>query len=180
MAIFYFPPDIHHLQRLLSLFSRLPDQPIVASFPHFYARPGKFLEKLEGLRPEADKHRSYSIIEPVLGVPLNSRAVSQSNVVTGDLSAFKTDIARFSNMVVPMFWLEYVSKRPDEAGFEELKRFSNYFSVSERSHAGNRRHGRIHRKYPPQDPILDIAWLHHPRPSVANDWILQITQQRSK
>jgi hypothetical protein len=88
----------------------LSDQPIVASFPHFYARPGKFLEKLDGLRPDADKHRSYSIIEPVLGVPLNSRAVSQSNVVTGDLSAFKSDIASFSNMVVPMFWLEYVSR----------------------------------------------------------------------
>lgn len=86
------------------------DQPIVASFPHFYGRSGDFVDKLEGLRPDADKHTSYTIIEPVLGVPLNQRAVSQSNIVTRNLKSFKSDIAMFSDMVLPMFWMEIVKK----------------------------------------------------------------------
>lgn len=76
------------------------DQPIVASFPHFLGRVGNFTNKLEGIHPNKVKHESYSIIEPVLGVPLNQRATSQSNVVTQDLSGFKSDIAKFSNMVI--------------------------------------------------------------------------------
>ena len=86
------------------------DLPIVASFPHFYARSGKFADKLEGLKPDADKHTSYTIIEPVLGVPLHQRAVSQSNMVTRNMRSFKSDIAIFSDMVIPMFWFEYVRK----------------------------------------------------------------------
>jgi CD36 family len=126
MVIFLFPIDIHHSSRFLSYFPS--DQPIVASFPHFYARPGKFLEKLDGLHPRADKHRSYTIIEPTLGVPLNQRAVSQSNVVTKDLSAFKADIARFSNMVIPMFWIEYVRPSIMDAKFQG-NLFLNIFSI---------------------------------------------------
>lgn len=83
----------------------LIDQPIVASFPHFLGRLGNFTHKLEGINPNKEEHESYTIIEPVLGVPLNQRATSQSNLVTKDLSAFKSDIARFSNMVIPMFWI---------------------------------------------------------------------------
>jgi hypothetical protein len=85
------------------------DQPIVASFPHFLARAGNFTDRLEGIHPDKEKHQSYSIIEPVLGVPLNQRASSQSNVVTGNLRGFKYDIAKFSNMVIPMFWIEFVN-----------------------------------------------------------------------
>ncbi|CRL03535.1 CLUMA_CG016379, isoform A [Clunio marinus] len=86
------------------------DQPIVASFPHFYSRPGKFLDKLDGLHPDPNKHRSFSIIEPILGVPLKQKASSQSNLVTKDLRGFKHDIAKFGDMVIPMFWIEYYLK----------------------------------------------------------------------
>lgn len=99
---------ISFLTSIMRLLIPPPDQPIVASFPHFNARPGKFMEKLDGLHPDPDKHTSYTILEPTLGVPLTQRAVSQSNIVTGDLSRFKSDISKFSDMVIPMFWLEYV------------------------------------------------------------------------
>ena len=93
-------------QHLKQLWNKiLTDQPIVASFPHFLGRSGNFTQKLKGIRPNRAKHESFSIIEPVLGVPLNQRATSQSNIVIGDLSEFKPDIARFSNMVIPMFWI---------------------------------------------------------------------------
>lgn len=99
-----FSSDIHHPQCFL-MFS---DQPIVASFPHFYSRPLNLSDKLEGLNPDPEKHTSYTIVEPTLGVPLNQRAVSQSNIVTGNLRKFKSDIAKFSDLIIPMFWLEYV------------------------------------------------------------------------
>lgn len=107
------------------------DQPVVASFPHFYTRPGKFLDKLEGIHPNASKHRSYTIIEPTLGVPLNQRAVSQSSVVTKDLRGFKSDIAKFSNMVIPMFWVEYV--RQPMPLFEGSQIFTFFRSISKKS-----------------------------------------------
>lgn len=105
MEIFTFH---NHPSITLMRFLSLTDQPIVASFPHFYSRPGPFIEKLEGLKPDANKHTSYAIVEPILGVPLNQRAVSQSNLVTKNLRNFKSDIAKFSDMVLPMFWIEYV------------------------------------------------------------------------
>lgn len=52
------------------------DQPIVASFPHFCNTSGPWEEYLEGLTPNASIHQSFVIVEPVYGVPLHSRAVS--------------------------------------------------------------------------------------------------------
>lgn len=95
---------------LKSRFSPFSDQPIAASSPHFFARSGTFADKLEGLRPDASKHQSYTIVEPVMGVPLNQRAASQTNLVTKNLRSFKADIARFSDMVIPMVWMEYVGE----------------------------------------------------------------------
>lgn len=43
-----------------------------------------------------------------MGVPINQAARSQSNLVVGDVSSFKSDIAKFSNMVIPMMWLDIV------------------------------------------------------------------------
>jgi hypothetical protein len=85
-----------------------PDQPIVASFPHFYGRFGPWTEKLEGLHPNRSIHESYTVLEPLLGVPLDSKATSQSSLATKDLSSFDTEIAKFSNLILPMFWIEYV------------------------------------------------------------------------
>lgn len=45
-----------------------------------------------------------------MGVPLNQRAASQTNLVTKNLRSFKADIARFSDMVIPMVWMEYVGE----------------------------------------------------------------------
>ncbi|CAO1322116.1 unnamed protein product [Diamesa tonsa] len=85
-------------------------QPIAASSPHFYNRNGSWIDKLEGLAPNEEKHESYFIAEPTMGVPINQAARSQLNLVVGDVSSFKSDIAKFSNMVIPMMWLEIYQK----------------------------------------------------------------------
>ncbi|KAL7046310.1 hypothetical protein ACKWTF_002538 [Chironomus riparius] len=85
------------------------DQPIAASFPHFCKRSGPWDKYIEGLSPNESIHDSYTIVEPNYGVPMKQKAVSQSNVILKDLSSYKSDFARFSNMIIPMFWLEYVT-----------------------------------------------------------------------
>ncbi|XP_070499798.1 lysosome membrane protein 2-like isoform X1 [Chironomus tepperi] len=83
------------------------DQPIAASFPHFCNRSGPWDKYIDGLSPNMSIHDSYTIVEPNYGVPMKQKAVSQSNVILKDLSSYKSDFARFSNMIIPMFWLEY-------------------------------------------------------------------------
>jgi CD36 family len=95
-------------QKCFFFLHHFTDQPFVASMPHFSNTPGPWDKYLEGLQPNATIHQSYSIIEPTLGVPLNQKAVSQCNIYLKDLSGFKSDFAKFSNKVIPTFWLEYV------------------------------------------------------------------------
>jgi hypothetical protein len=87
------------------------DQPIVASFPHFCNTSGPWNDYLDGLTKTCNDtiHQSYTIIEPTFGTPLRQRAISQCNVMLKDLRSFKPDFARFSNMIIPMVWMEYVS-----------------------------------------------------------------------
>lgn len=89
---------------------RFLELPIAASNPHYYGRyPNRLTEKLEGLKPDRDRHQSYIIIEPIMGVPIDQSARSQSNVIIPNLDGFNDDIHRFSNMALPTFWVEYVS-----------------------------------------------------------------------
>lgn len=85
----------------------LSDLPIAASNPHFLHRQGKWTEKIVGLNASVDNHESYIMVEPITGVPVNQCARSQSNLVIKKLNGFPTDIQKFSEMIVPMFWAEY-------------------------------------------------------------------------
>lgn len=83
--------------------------PFAASNPHFFGRyPNKLTEKLEGFNPIREKHQSYIIVEPIMGIPVDQSARSQSNVVIPDLYGFSDEIQRFSNMALPTIWIEYV------------------------------------------------------------------------
>ena len=101
---------VQYVAILFTLFSFThSDQPIAASFPHFCKRSGPWDKYIDGLSPNESIHDSYTIVEPNYGVPMKQKAVSQSNVILKDLSSYKSDFARFSNMIIPMFWLEYVT-----------------------------------------------------------------------
>lgn len=84
--------------------------PFAASNPHFYGRyPNRLTEKLDGFEPIKEKHQSFIIAEPTLGVPIDQSARSQNNVIIPKLYGFNEEIERFSNMALPTFWLSYVS-----------------------------------------------------------------------
>lgn len=82
--------------------------PFAASNPHFYQRTGKWADRIQGLNPNAEAHGSYTILEPQTGAPLVQIARSQSNLVIPKLEGFHDDFTKFSNLVVPIFWAEYV------------------------------------------------------------------------
>ncbi|KAF0766462.1 scavenger receptor class B member 1-like [Aphis craccivora] len=82
------------------------DFPIAASFPHFLNGDKALLKSITGLKPNEENHGSYLIVEPLTGVPVESRARSQSNLVMHPTSGF-SNIDKFSNMTIPMFWAEY-------------------------------------------------------------------------
>ncbi|XP_055312285.1 scavenger receptor class B member 1-like isoform X2 [Sitodiplosis mosellana] len=84
------------------------DMPFAASNPHFYGRyPNALTNKLEGFKPIRERHQSFIIVEPIMGVPIDQSARSQSNVIIPDLYGFNDKIQRFSNMALPTFWVEY-------------------------------------------------------------------------
>lgn len=83
--------------------------PFAASNPHFFGRyPNPLTEKIDGFNPSKEKHQSFIIAEPTLGVPIDQSARSQNNVIIPNLYGFSEDIERFSNMALPTFWLSYV------------------------------------------------------------------------
>lgn len=92
------------------LFGVFSDMPFAASNPHFYGRETNALtRKLEGFKPNRERHQSFIIVEPIMGVPIDQSARSQSNVIIPQLYGFNEKIHRFSNMALPTFWVEYVS-----------------------------------------------------------------------
>lgn len=79
------------------------------SSPHFLGRHGRWDDQLEGFSPNEEAHKSYAIIDPVSGISLDQRARSQSNMVLPRLMGFREEINRFSQFIVPLVWMEYVS-----------------------------------------------------------------------
>ncbi|XP_045469204.1 scavenger receptor class B member 1-like [Harmonia axyridis] len=83
------------------------DFPIGTSFPHFLYGDPKLKDFVDGLQPEKSKHESYVYVEPTIGIPITSRARSQSNLILRKLEGFNGDIDKFSEQVIPMFWADY-------------------------------------------------------------------------
>lgn len=81
--------------------------PVAIGFPHFLNADPVAKTYVDGLKPTVEQHGSYIHIEPITGVPLESKARMQANLVLRDLSDFNEDIEPFSNIILPLFWLEY-------------------------------------------------------------------------
>lgn len=82
------------------------DFPIAASHPHFYSAEPLLEDGIEGLSPSKEQHGSYAIVEPTTGIPMESCARSQSNLIIRKLYGMPR-LQRFSGLTIPMFWAEY-------------------------------------------------------------------------
>ncbi|XP_053675472.1 scavenger receptor class B member 1-like [Anopheles nili] len=86
------------------------DVPIVATSPHFYARNFSTAHKIAGMKPDREHQHSYAIVDPSFGIPLDQCARTQTNLAIPKISGYSWEIERFSEMIIPLFWIEYHQK----------------------------------------------------------------------
>lgn len=82
--------------------------PVYVSNPHFYKTSPELLEAVEGLTPEKEKHESYLIIQPKLGVPLKATVRAQLNFKVEQSTNVEV-VKNFRDFTFPIMWLEEVS-----------------------------------------------------------------------
>ncbi|CAH0548626.1 unnamed protein product [Brassicogethes aeneus] len=79
--------------------------PIALSYPH-YLDGNEFLSsRIEGVHPDENKHRSYFVIQPDSGLPLDVAVRYQINMALGDIKTIANS-ERFDNMILPLLWTE--------------------------------------------------------------------------
>ena len=88
--------------------------PVMLSWPHFYQADTKYVEAVEGLRPNAEKHAFTVNISPRTGSPLGAQARMQINIATVADPLIK-QVSGMKEMIFPVLWFEDgVTELPDE------------------------------------------------------------------
>lgn len=82
--------------------------PLVLSMPHFYMADREYLDAVEGVHPEKEKHEFFMDVVPEFGFPLAIRPRFQLNIVIGKVQdpenpAFQ-DMAE--EVVLPFLWAQ--------------------------------------------------------------------------
>lgn len=93
--------------------------PVVVSFPHFHAADPYYLQFVDGLEPDEDKHQFYIKMEPQIGIPIEVAARLQVSVMvqpSPDIGLFQEAPTIF----FPALWFEQKVRIPDEM-IDELK-----------------------------------------------------------
>lgn len=83
--------------------------PFALSPPHFYGYKGVWNNYIRGLNGSDEEHGSFMHYEPVSGIPLTLSASLQVNLVLPHFR-FGTKINLLSGKIIPVAWLNYVSK----------------------------------------------------------------------
>ncbi|KAJ8954143.1 hypothetical protein NQ318_005737 [Aromia moschata] len=84
--------------------------PIALSYPHFLDGDKVLSAKVNGMNPDPDKHRSYFVIEPNSGLPVELAVRYQINMALGSIKTI-AHCERFNDMVLPLLWTEIVTLR---------------------------------------------------------------------
>lgn len=81
--------------------------PVYLSYPHFYDADPSLLEKIDGLKPDKEKHETYFMIQPKLGVPLEGWVRVQLNMKVDRAPNIRiNNVNNFPDMMFPVMWLE--------------------------------------------------------------------------
>nr|CAH7728595.1 unnamed protein product [Callosobruchus chinensis] len=107
--------------------------PIALSYPHFLDGDLPALTaNVTGPKPDAAKHRSYFVIQPDSGLPIELSVRYQINMALGSIKTI-ANCDRFSNMVLPLLWTEIrLDKLPDNLG-TRFRLYLNVLPLMERS-----------------------------------------------
>lgn len=79
--------------------------PIVLSWPHFLHADRKYLDAVEGMRPDPNEHGFWFDIQPVTGTTLSARARIQINVNIRNTPRFD-DLALVNDTLLPVLWCD--------------------------------------------------------------------------
>ncbi|XP_028172465.1 scavenger receptor class B member 1 [Ostrinia furnacalis] len=81
--------------------------PVYLSYPHFYEAEPSLLDGFEGLNPRKEKHETYFMIQPKLGVPLEGFVRVQLNLKVDRAPDIRVNnIHRFPDIIFPVMWVE--------------------------------------------------------------------------
>ncbi|XP_058791806.1 sensory neuron membrane protein 1-like isoform X2 [Phymastichus coffea] len=86
--------------------------PIILSNPHFYLADPYYLSRVEGAKPDMEKHRSYVDFDALTGTPVRARMRAQFNMELIKIDAFRL-MRNYSYAMLPMVWTEQVVVLPD-------------------------------------------------------------------
>lgn len=87
--------------------------PVFVSFPHFHAADPYYLQFVDGLKPDQEKHQFYITMEPDTGIPVEVAARLQVNVMVRP----SPNIALFQEAPIiffPALWFEQKVRIPKE------------------------------------------------------------------
>ncbi|KAF5278409.1 hypothetical protein FQA39_LY05898 [Lamprigera yunnana] len=79
--------------------------PIFYSLPHFYYADESYVNKIEGMNPQKDKHEFYFTMEPWTGVITSTAARLQFNVLLEPLADYQL-FKGVPEVMFPIFWTE--------------------------------------------------------------------------
>lgn len=94
--------------------------PLGVTQGHFLGADPKLFERIEGLVPDPEKHTSTIVIEPKIGLTLETSLSIQVNIVLGDVS-YNPRIKRFSDMVLPIAHFKIKQPNLPEIAVRALK-----------------------------------------------------------
>ncbi|KAF5307095.1 hypothetical protein FQR65_LT07154 [Abscondita terminalis] len=80
--------------------------PIFSSLPHFYYADESYINKIEGMNPQKDKHEFYFTFEPRVGVITSTAARLQLNVLLEPLPDYQL-YKNVPELMFPIFWTEH-------------------------------------------------------------------------
>ncbi|XP_017115750.1 protein peste [Drosophila elegans] len=78
---------------------------VYMSYPHFYLADPSFLEAIDGLQPEREKHEFFMTLEPNAGVPMDVGGGFQANYYMEPIPGI-TIYENIPRVMIPMMWAE--------------------------------------------------------------------------
>ncbi|XP_006834410.1 PREDICTED: platelet glycoprotein 4-like isoform X2 [Chrysochloris asiatica] len=89
-------------------------KPVYISLPHFLHASPEIAEKIEGLNPNEEEHRTYLDIEPITGFTLQFAKRLQVNILVKPAKKIEALKNLKKNYIVPILWLNETATIGDE------------------------------------------------------------------
>ncbi|XP_069357547.1 scavenger receptor class B member 1-like [Maniola hyperantus] len=94
--------------------------PLALSHAHFLHADPQLYERIEGIHPDETQHGSEFVVDPKLGVVLQTRFTLQINVDVQDVN-YNPPAKPFMNMIVPLAYIKIIQAELSEEGKKTVK-----------------------------------------------------------